>query len=191
MRRRFEKRVYIPLPEAAARTVMFKLNMRNVENRLTPEDYVTLGERTEGSSGSDIATLCREAMMEPLRKCQSAQFFQECDDECNPVNRGPRLTPRINPESGDPKEPPCAYCPLLLHQDGSRNIQLPNEQFRCGYCFSWRMTLYQMEDDNKLKPPKVQMEDFRHVLSRHGATTVAEEEPEEFIKWTKDFGEEG
>jgi vacuolar protein-sorting-associated protein 4 len=190
MRRRFEKRVYIPLPESHARKYMFELNMRNIENDLNDKDFTHLGSITSGSSGSDIATLCREAMMEPLRKCQSAQFFQECDDNCQPLERGPKLTPRVH-VSGDPKIPPCAYCRPRLHADGSSNIQLPDEQFRCKFCFSWRLTLYQMSDDNKLKPPLVQVGDFNHVLSKHGATTVAEEELEQFISWTKDFGEEG
>jgi vacuolar protein-sorting-associated protein 4 len=190
MRRRFEKRVYIPLPEEEARTYMFHLNMKNIENDLDDASFKHLGKKTAGSSGSDIATLCREAMMEPLRKCQNAQFFQECDDNCHPLERGPKLTPKVH-ESGDAKIPPCAYCPTRLHADGTAAVPLPNEQFRCKYCFSWRLTLYQMDDDNKLKPPLVQVGDFNHVLSKHGATTVAEEELEEFIKWTKDFGEEG
>lgn len=34
-----------------------------------------LGRRTEGYSGSDIAVVVREALMEPLRKCQVSEYF--------------------------------------------------------------------------------------------------------------------
>ena len=39
MRRRFEKRVYIALPEAHARTSMFKLNLGDTPNEITPEEF--------------------------------------------------------------------------------------------------------------------------------------------------------
>jgi hypothetical protein len=45
---RFEKRVYIPLPEATARGKMFKIHLGDTPNALTPDDFDTLGERTEG-----------------------------------------------------------------------------------------------------------------------------------------------
>ncbi|CAN0571598.1 unnamed protein product, partial [Ectocarpus sp. 12 AP-2014] len=35
MRRRFEKRIYIPLPEPEARSIMFKLHLGDTANTLT------------------------------------------------------------------------------------------------------------------------------------------------------------
>lgn len=46
---RFEKRIYIPLPEAPARTEMFKLHLGNTAHNLTDADMRELGQRTEGS----------------------------------------------------------------------------------------------------------------------------------------------
>lgn len=37
MRRRFEKRIYIPLPETEARSIMFKLHLGDTANTLTDE----------------------------------------------------------------------------------------------------------------------------------------------------------
>merc|ERR1712232_1553618 len=54
IRRRFEKRVYIPLPESDARSYMAKLHLGDTPNNLTDEDFDRLGEITEGASGSDI-----------------------------------------------------------------------------------------------------------------------------------------
>jgi len=75
MRRRFEKRVYIPLPEAEARAIIVKNSIGDTPNNVTEEQYSELGIRTEGYSGSDISVVVREALMEPLRKCQTAKQF--------------------------------------------------------------------------------------------------------------------
>ena len=43
IRRRFEKRIYIALPDASARARMFSLNIGNMPNSLTPQDFKYLG----------------------------------------------------------------------------------------------------------------------------------------------------
>lgn len=48
IRRRFEKRIYIPLPEEHARLVMFKLHLGNTSTQLTEEDLKLLAKKTEG-----------------------------------------------------------------------------------------------------------------------------------------------
>lgn len=48
IRRRFEKRIYIPLPEEPARAVMFKLHLGNTRTELTEDDIKELASRTEG-----------------------------------------------------------------------------------------------------------------------------------------------
>jgi SpoVK/Ycf46/Vps4 family AAA+-type ATPase len=54
---------------------MFKLNLGDTPHSLTDSDFDLLGEQSEGYSGSDIAVVVREALMEPLRKCQLARQF--------------------------------------------------------------------------------------------------------------------
>lgn len=56
IRRRFEKRVYISLPEAPARAHMFRVHIGDTPNNLTDEDFAYLGQKSEGFSGSDIST---------------------------------------------------------------------------------------------------------------------------------------
>jgi vacuolar protein-sorting-associated protein 4 len=75
VRRRFEKRVYIALPDKNARKKMFKLNLGSTPHSLQEEDFEKLGERTDNYSGSDIAVVVKDALMEPIRKCQSAVRF--------------------------------------------------------------------------------------------------------------------
>ncbi|XP_061163087.1 vacuolar protein sorting-associated protein 4B-like isoform X1 [Saccostrea echinata] len=77
IRRRFEKRIYIPLPEAPARTEMFKLHLGNTPHSLTEEEFRELGRRTEGYSGADISIVVRDALMQPVRKVQTATHFRK------------------------------------------------------------------------------------------------------------------
>ena len=77
IRRRFEKRIYIALPEASARAKMFSLNIGNMPNSLTPHDFKHLGEITERYSGADISTVVRDALMQPIRKVQTATHFKK------------------------------------------------------------------------------------------------------------------
>ena len=48
IRRRFEKRIYIPLPEETARLCMFQLNMGDTRTDIRMEDYVHLAKNCEG-----------------------------------------------------------------------------------------------------------------------------------------------
>lgn len=74
---RFEKRIYIPLPEAHARAAMFKLHLGATQNSLTEADFRDLGKKTEGYSGADISIIVRDALMQPVRKVQSATHFKK------------------------------------------------------------------------------------------------------------------
>ncbi|KAL3313850.1 Vacuolar protein sorting-associated protein 4B [Cichlidogyrus casuarinus] len=77
IRRRFEKRIYIPLPEAPARSNMFRLHLGNTPNSLTPDDFIHLGRQSERYSGADISIVVRDALMMPIRKVQSATHFKK------------------------------------------------------------------------------------------------------------------
>lgn len=79
IRRRFERRIYIALPDPEARLEMFKLNIGETPCTLTPQDYHTLANITEGYSGHDIAVVVKDALMQPIRKIQSATHFKRID----------------------------------------------------------------------------------------------------------------
>lgn len=76
IRRRFEKRIYIPLPDEHARLVMFKIHLGNTAHCLTEENIRTLAAKTEGYSGADISIVVRDALMQPVRKVQSSTHFK-------------------------------------------------------------------------------------------------------------------
>jgi len=77
IRRRFEKRIYIPLPEMPARVSMFKLNLGKTAHELSEEDFVRLGKTSENYSGADISIVVRDALMMPVRKIQTATHFRK------------------------------------------------------------------------------------------------------------------
>jgi vacuolar protein-sorting-associated protein 4 len=75
-RRRFEKRIYINLPDATSRATMFMLKLDGVDHTLTPEDFNELGEASVMYSGADIKTVSKEALYMAIRKCQNATRFK-------------------------------------------------------------------------------------------------------------------
>lgn len=77
IRRRFDKRIYIPLPEAPARAHMFKIHLGDTPNTITDADFQDLGRRTEGFSGSDIAVIIKDVLMQPIRLLREATHFRK------------------------------------------------------------------------------------------------------------------
>ena len=67
LRRRFEKRVYIPLPNTVGREEMFKINLKGV-TLAKDVNIPELVKMTDGYSGADIANVCREAALMQMRR---------------------------------------------------------------------------------------------------------------------------
>ncbi|XP_076909753.1 protein SUPPRESSOR OF K(+) TRANSPORT GROWTH DEFECT 1-like [Bidens hawaiensis] len=92
IRRRFDKRIYIPLPDLKARQHMFKVHLGDTPHSLTDRDFEQLAYKTEGFSGSDIAVCVNEVLFEPVRKTQDAVFFIKKSDDtwvpCGPRHPG-------------------------------------------------------------------------------------------------------
>jgi len=70
-RRRFVKRIYIPLPDYEGRKQLILTLLKHNENELTERDLEALVERTDGYSGADIRAFCQEASMMGLREVAS------------------------------------------------------------------------------------------------------------------------
>jgi vacuolar protein-sorting-associated protein 4 len=187
IRRRFEKRVYISLPDMQARATMFKLHIGNTPNSLDANNLSELGRCTDGYSGSDISVVVRDALYEPVRTCQLATHFKQvwglreglarpCDAIC--ASQG-----RASPE---------AALGLIFF------VQVPDPSGK--QTFLWEpcspsapdakeMTLADMPGE-LLKPIELNMRHFQTVI-RQSKPTVS---PGDLIKqeeWTLKFGQEG
>ncbi|XP_060083607.1 uncharacterized protein LOC132562848 [Ylistrum balloti] len=78
--RRFQKRIYIPLPDKQARIQLMKIHTIGNKLDFTKEEWQVLGTNTEGYSGSDIANMMLEALFRPIRDLQTSTFWKQQPD---------------------------------------------------------------------------------------------------------------
>jgi len=72
IRRRFEKRIYVPPPGLEARKKIFEIHLRGLD--LSEDvDLDLLAKITELYTGADIALICREAAMMPIRELKDVE----------------------------------------------------------------------------------------------------------------------
>ena len=108
MRRRFEKRVYISLPEKDARLSLLKNRMKDENHIVTEEEFEQIAQRCDFFSGSDMSALIKNACYEPLRRFQNATHFKQVQKpngsqgwmSCNPSDHGAQAIPKekLRPE---------------------------------------------------------------------------------------------
>lgn len=67
-RRRFSRRLYVPLPDDETRLYHLKRLLSHQTNNLSEEDLREIVQLTQGYSGSDLTALAKEAAMEPIRE---------------------------------------------------------------------------------------------------------------------------
>ncbi|KAJ5156034.1 vacuolar protein sorting-associated protein 4 [Penicillium capsulatum] len=113
IRRRFQRRVHISLPDINARMKMFMLAVGSTPCQMTQADYRTLAEMSEGYSGSDISIAVQDALMQPIRKIQTATHYKKVILEgaekltpCSPGDAGAVEMSWLNIEAEQLLEPP-------------------------------------------------------------------------------------
>jgi len=130
IKRRFEKRIYIPLPGLEARRNMFEIHVGSTPCELSAKDYRTLAEKSDGYSGSDIAVVVRDALMQPVRKVLSATHFKHlpppADSEvmkwtpCSPGDPEAVEKNWSEVESDELQEPPLRFADFLKSVESVR-----------------------------------------------------------------------
>lgn len=80
IRRRFERRVYIALPDLEARMYLLRNKLKSLDRLLSDADIKYIAEKTDGYSGSDLEVFCKDAAMEPLRFAQRTNKFKKVID---------------------------------------------------------------------------------------------------------------
>eukprot|EP00758_Cryptobia_borreli_P001630 Tbor_TRINITY_DN2402_c0_g1::TRINITY_DN2402_c0_g1_i1::g.2527::m.2527/K12196/VPS4; vacuolar protein-sorting-associated protein 4 len=158
IRRRFERRIYIPLPDERARVHMFKLHLGDTPHNLTEEDFAELATLTDLYSGSDVNVLVRNAMMECVRTLAIATHFKRV----------------VGPDLNDPSK------------------TVDNRIVPCspGDPDGFPMTAAEIPEPNLVMPLPVTKVDFYKAL-RSARPSVCQDDVEEHIKFTADFGQEG
>uniref|UniRef100_A0A3Q3AQX3 Katanin p60 ATPase-containing subunit A1 n=1 Tax=Kryptolebias marmoratus TaxID=37003 RepID=A0A3Q3AQX3_KRYMA len=67
LRRRLEKRIYIPLPSIKGRVELLRINLKELE-LANDVDLDKIAEQMEGYSGADITNVCRDASLMAMRR---------------------------------------------------------------------------------------------------------------------------
>uniref|UniRef100_A0A8P0PBJ2 Katanin p60 ATPase-containing subunit A1 n=1 Tax=Canis lupus familiaris TaxID=9615 RepID=A0A8P0PBJ2_CANLF len=67
LRRRLEKRIYIPLPSAKGREELLRISLRELE-LADDVNLASIAENMEGYSGADITNVCRDASLMAMRR---------------------------------------------------------------------------------------------------------------------------
>ena len=180
IRRRFEKRIYIPLPGPEALTTMFKIHMGNTPSRLVEADYIKLGPMAEGRSGADVSVCVHDAIYQPVRLLQSATHFKEVKVQVDEANKVVYLfDTHGNPDSTWPLD-------VEVRKWESRTYWTPCSPGSHGAVEgSWT----KLEPESLMEPP-VSMSDMERAMHRNKAT-VNGDDLKELEAWTADFGQEG
>ncbi|KAJ9457301.1 Spastin [Diplonema papillatum] len=81
--RRMPKRIYIPLPDKDTRRGLIARKLSQEKADVAVDDVVKM---TEGHSGSDLAALCSEAAMNPLRELSRDKLATADPSAVRPIN---------------------------------------------------------------------------------------------------------
>jgi len=108
IRRRFDKRVYIPLPDLKTRLELFNLQLNGEPAQLDKNSVSKFAQKTENYSCADINTLVREALMGPVRDALKSSHWKQVI-----YNGKPMMAPC------DPDEPGAVQTSLLNLQPES------------------------------------------------------------------------
>ena len=73
--RRFEKRIFVPLPDFESRKALIKLNINESTAHLNGKEIDQISELTNGYSVADIKSVIKFAFLEPVNSIQSAEYF--------------------------------------------------------------------------------------------------------------------
>jgi vacuolar protein-sorting-associated protein 4 len=189
IRRRFEKRIYIPLPEERARANMLKINLDKTPNNLTAQEMESIAKRTDGYSGHDVSVLVKVALVYSI-----LFFFLVCD-----LTRQNNLNCTENFEFC--KKQGALYQPLRVLQEATHFKKVPGPNFATdpeSYTMEAcapsdpagkEMTMFQVPAP-KLKAPDVSYKDLYSSL-QVTPPSVDKAALARYEDWTREFGQDG
>ncbi|KAJ5773594.1 hypothetical protein N7457_008490 [Penicillium paradoxum] len=127
IRRRFQRRVHISLPDVNARMKMFMLAVGTTPCQMTQTDYRQLADLSEGYSGSDISIAVQDALMQPIRKIQGATHYKKVLVEgaekltpCSPGDAGAMEMSWLDVDAEQLLEPPLVLKDFIKAVKNSR-----------------------------------------------------------------------
>lgn len=85
---RFDRQIFIDLPDLTGRKEIFKVHMRNLKKLDPTLDVEQLAKQTPGFSGADIANVCNEAALIAARKNKKTITREDFNDAIDRVVGG-------------------------------------------------------------------------------------------------------
>jgi len=85
---RFDRQIFIDLPDLTGRKEIFKVHMKNLKKLDTTLDVEQLAKQTPGFSGADIANVCNEAALIAARKNKKTITREDFNDAIDRVIGG-------------------------------------------------------------------------------------------------------
>ncbi len=85
---RFDRHIYLELPNKAEREAIFKVHLQPVKYDTTSLDVKLLAAQTPGFSGADIANVCNEAALIAVRQNKDAVDAKDFNDAIDKVIAG-------------------------------------------------------------------------------------------------------
>jgi len=79
-RRRFVKRIYIPLPERLDREILLRTLLKKNSHCLSDKEISKLSIGTDGYSGADLKALCTDAALGPIRQLGARALMIKAED---------------------------------------------------------------------------------------------------------------
>ena len=146
---------------------MFEMSVGTTPCDLKPADFRTLGQMSEGYSGSDISIAVQDALMQPVRKIQTATHYKK-------VTKSSSMSPKA-----------LANNTIQVTVDGEEKLTPCSP----GDAGAMEMSWTEVDSDKLLEPPLV-LKDF--VKAVKGARpTVSVDDIKRSEEWTEEFGSEG
>lgn len=142
---------------------MFEISVGTTPCDLTPTDFRTLGQLSEGYTGSDITIAVQDALMQPVRKIQAAthyKWIEVAESETNEETGESKLIKKK-------KLTPCS----------------PGDKGAI------EMSWTEVEGDQLAEPPLV-LKDFVKAV-KNSRPTVSKDDIKKSNDWTAEFGSEG
>lgn len=159
LRRRFEKRIYVPLPDKKARMKIIQESMDDGMKSLTERDIEEVAELTEGYSGADLSILSNEALMIPIRELLRAEYFCETESYAQSIANS------FTGKSSASKLAPCS----MMHL-GAKKMKMTDPDF----------------PRDRIVAPSISMDHIKEALQKT-RPSVSEKDIERHITFSREF----
>ncbi len=172
--RRFERRVFVSLPDLESRVAILERALDGAEHTIAHADVRRAAAACEGFSGHDVAVLALAAVTRPVDEIGAARWF--------------RRVGVAGPWTPVAEDPPCASCPLLLCGDGDPD-RLPLARKTCAACGAVRASLDSRDMDLVAARPATTAD--LDAARAETNPSVSRQTMREFEEWTRELKTSG